>query len=149
MRSAYILRKEKKREALGTWALLHFCVETLIKIRQICTRILNSPDIKALIHFKTGRDASLMSLVTDLTSGILSILWQLSSLSSFAGLLFFLLSVTESCLSAEEGFVHEIWGWCDFPVKPVDPIRKQRLFLQTLPHFYTVKPLQLQQHYYF
>lgn len=123
MRPVHVLRKEKKKKkkgGLGYVSSLQFYVETDQNQTDMGLNI-KSPDTKALIHFKTGRDASLVSLVAYLIIGGIFVYSVAAFLSHFQ-LALFLYSLTKSCPSVKEGFVHDIWGWSAFPVKSIDPI---------------------------
>lgn len=75
---------------MGSWALF-ISVWKLIKIRQLWAWILKSPDTKALIYFRPGRDASLMSLVTYLIIGGYCLFCDSFSLSFPAWSFFYIL----------------------------------------------------------
>lgn len=68
-----------------------------------------------------------MSLVTDLITGILSVLWQLSSLPFVASLLFFFFFFSfllQRAVFQLKRAVHEVWGSTDFLVKSIDLIKR-------------------------
>lgn len=115
-----MLRKGKEKRSLGLVSSLHFCVESDQNQTDMGLNI-EKPRHQGT-HTFLDRKGCISHVPGDISHYWGDIVCSVAAFLSHFQLALFLHSLTKSCPSAKQGFVHDIWGWSAFPVKPSDPI---------------------------
>lgn len=113
-------QKRKKKRSLGHVSSLHFCVETDQNQTDMGLNI-EKPRHQGAHTFQ-NRKGCISHVPGDISNYWGDIVYSVPDLLSHFQLVVFLHSLTNSCPSTKEGFVHDMWGWSAFPVKSSDPI---------------------------